>query len=909
LVFLFFFLFFFFCFSFFWLLQSGSASLKFVFGMSKQVVRFSVKVQLEQASGVGGVDGVVVEWKRGKHHGISPSAPVKGTSAVWGEHEILIPCTMYFLPKKRAFEEKSLSLVLSRGVGALKPFGRVSVSLDNLAMDMADAAIKTFKRKDMLDGLVELEFSLTLKRLVDPRDKGGIASVPSSPMPVRGVAIAIAGPARATALTEESVGLAESPLQSIEAPRLATPDAPLSSPAPRKMYSVQSQTDHGTAPAGLSVLKDKEFGYASSGGIPSTGRHERTGSATPSPMPIPIASSGHSRGPSAAAARAGTGLLNNINNNISNNNINNNSDNSNNAEVGSPGALLQRSSEIDVSSISGGGSSRVSKKGILGGAGHRRGKSHAVTPDELRGLHAGGDLRQQQQFAGPVMVGSVGSARKSNAANLASKLGFKRTESRGSVSSTSTPLSPRSLEQAKRRSTSNGPSDFLVVENMSESSSSSDFEEDLVMSQGGKLAISMGSSGSGGSPARSSSHSTPSSPMPVITAGKSEHREEIEFYQRQLADHGRRRDQSYILQQFVAFCQPMYSKSISVSAWVLFRCLAEWDCFSNDGREFREQLLEGFEQLSKNAMDQHHQLYWMSTLLSLLFLLRNKLRPLPRSDVHRTTALTVFQERLRGLASALCARAALVVVNELRPMVSAALLEHALLEDAGAGPRGGRQQQPHPVQPTQPRVSIGSMLGVLDQFRSGMASAHISAGVAAQIISRVAHGVTAIALNTLLDNNPRLCTFSNGLQMKKPVVELRAWMTRFQLEAAVTELAPLEEVVNVLCMNKSALVEPEVRNDVCPHLTPSQLSQLLLLYTPDSFDNEPIHPKVLAALCGDQMQDFKMEAELRTPFVFDLTIGSYDLLDIEIPKTVVEQASLGFLSKPYTEDDAMSDAW
>ncbi len=927
--------------------------------MSKQVVRFSVRVCVEEASGVGGCEGVVVEWKRGKHHGCSASAAVRGSAARWSEpDELLFPCTMYFLPKKRQFEEKSLSLVLVRSATTTTSsssssrvvLGHTRVALETLAADTSDTAAKSFRRRDTLEGgaaggAVVLEYTVTLRRLVDPRDKGAAvaaasavavsSSASSSPAPVRSTA-------RAAPLAEEQAAkqsLAESPLQSIDsaavAPRIAlSPEfvAPSSASAPRKGLTLQLvpsslNNDFGAPPPALapssaassggsvSTKLDKDFGYASSGGIPLSARshHERTGSVTPSPLTPSLMgnSSGHSRGGGSAVHHRSPALGGAASSSSSSSSATN--------ETASPG-LLQRSSEFDVSGLttstgSGGGSSKPSKKSLLGGAGHRRGKSHAVTPDELRGLAAGGDIRQQPQFA-MGSVNSSGASRKSNAAKVASKLGFStkaRSDSRGSLSSASTPLSPRGFDSdISRRSNSNTP-DFLIVDNMSESSSSSDFEEEVIVS-GARLG---GGSGQGGSPARGPSSfasptisSLPSSPMAQKPNVSSEHREQIEFYQRQLADHGRRRDQSYVLQHFVAFCQPAYSKGVPVSAWVLFRCLAEWDCFSNnDGREFREQLLEGFEQLSKNVMDQHHQLYWMSTLLALLFLLRNKLRPLPRSDVQRNTALTVFQERLRGLASALCSKAALQVVNDLRPLVSPALLEHAMLEDAALTPsRGGGGANRSQQKEAQPRVTLASVLNVLEGFRSALSSAFISPGVAAQIMSRVAHGLTAVALNTLLDNNPRLCTFSNGLQMKKPVTELRSWLSRFQLEAAVAEIAPLEEIVNVLCMNKGALVEAEVRKDVCPHLTSAQLGQLLLLYTPDSFDSEPIHPAVLAALCGDS-QDFKTDVEVRLPFAFDLTQGNYDLVDIEIPKAVSDQPSLAFLSRPYAEDDSMSDAW
>ena len=84
-----------------------------------------------------------------------------------------------------------------------------------------------------------------------------------------------------------------------------------------------------------------------------------------------------------------------------------------------------------------------------------------------------------------------------------------------------------------------------------------------------------------------------------------------------------------------------------------------------------------------------------------------------------------------------------------------------------------------------------------------------------------------------------------------------------------------------------------MRKEVCPHLSAAQLGQLLLLYTPDSFDSEPIHPAVLAALCGDNVQDFKVDVELRAPLAY--AASTYDR-DIRIVEVAVSQKALATVS-------------
>ncbi len=166
----------------------------------------------------------------------------------------------------------------------------------------------------------------------------------------------------------------------------------------------------------------------------------------------------------------------------------------------------------------------------------------------------------------------------------------------------------------------------------------------------------------------------------------------------------------------------------------------------------------------------------------------------------------------------------------------------------------------------------------------------------------------AYTLNTLLDNNPRLCTFSNGLQMKKPVSELKGWFHRRQFEAAAKNMSPLDEVINVLCMNKSVLAEPDVRKEVCPSLSQAQLSQLLVQYTPDDFDSEPVAPAILSSVSGTLRQpfDFRMSEELPAVLSLDLTEASYTLAKVPLPAAMQDQPGLAFLLLP---EAVASDEW
>ncbi len=56
-------------------------------------------------------------------------------------------------------------------------------------------------------------------------------------------------------------------------------------------------------------------------------------------------------------------------------------------------------------------------------------------------------------------------------------------------------------------------------------------------------------------------------------------------------------------------------------------------------------------------------------------------------------------------------------------------------------------------------------------------------------------------------------------------------------------LESIRQSADVLVVNKAKLLEGNVRREVCPSLTHPQLYQLLMSYTPDEFDPEPVDPK------------------------------------------------------------------
>ena len=252
------------------------------------------------------------------------------------------------------------------------------------------------------------------------------------------------------------------------------------------------------------------------------------------------------------------------------------------------------------------------------------------------------------------------------------------------------------------------------------------------------------------------------------------------------------------------------------------------------------------------------------------------------------------------------ARTASAAVAELKPLVVPALLHHGALD--GSGKKNKKEE------------SVEGLIRQLEEFRTRAEAAGLGKSGQGELLRLVGRGMTVEALNSLL-SAPSLCTFSTGLQSKQPLAQLSGWIARLGPISSVflsSPFSPLEEAVNVLCMDKSALVDPVTRAEVCPHLSSSQLAQLLLIYTPDDFDSEPIHPRVLAQLCGDEApraHDYRLETEVRNHVLaLDLSDVSFDLSLIELPQSLLDEPSLSFLN-PSSHTQAGSgaekkdDAW
>ena len=488
--------------------------------LGKQVVRFALRVRLLGASvgqtALRGEAGVHVEWKRGKHHGQTSVAVVndKTHSAAWesGRDDVTIACTMYV--RKGVYEDKALSLSLVAGRHSL---GRITVQLDELAAQMVEHEDEhTWQQKGNLADASQLTFAVTLKRLRSGQPTTTVSNTVTTPVTSSSASISTS---RRRPESPPST-LSESPLQPLESAPPPVFSPPLASPSPiPRLSHIRAKATSSTP--NLPAMSGEKNRSVSA---------EKSAVGTPTPIPNNVVAYQKYPHDELDLAR------------------------------NSP---LLRSSEADVTPVS--NSAREKKRNFMHG--HRRGKSHAVTPDELRGLHSENN-RVSSASMSTTQIPSLPRKSQQGSKLPFGKLKHQRGTSGGSGLAGN--LSPRtashsnsSLRESQTRdiespsAQSLGAEAFLIDESSSELS---DADETA-------MAVAL--------------HTQSRSPHHASGLGRrgSKNDSEVESLKKQLAEQSRKRDESFVLTQYVTYCVPVVSHGIPLSSWVLLRCLQECNSF------------------------------------------------------------------------------------------------------------------------------------------------------------------------------------------------------------------------------------------------------------------------------------------------------------------------------------------
>jgi len=143
--------------------------------------------------------------------------------------------------------------------------------------------------------------------------------------------------------------------------------------------------------------------------------------------------------------------------------------------------------------------------------------------------------------------------------------------------------------------------------------------------------------------------------------------------------------------------------------------------------------------------------------------------------------------------------------------------------------------------------------------------------------------------------DPELCKCGTGIQMKMAITQIQDWLSKEPLlHLSKDQLNQSKQAADVLVMNKEALLDESIRNEICPNLNSSQIYGLVISYVPDDFDPEHVPPTVLK-----QLNELKEHTPLQTlavdpTYTFPIVVSeeskqNFDFTCIDIPITLRER--------------------
>ncbi|KAN0026844.1 hypothetical protein ACTFIV_007835 [Dictyostelium citrinum] len=139
--------------------------------------------------------------------------------------------------------------------------------------------------------------------------------------------------------------------------------------------------------------------------------------------------------------------------------------------------------------------------------------------------------------------------------------------------------------------------------------------------------------------------------------------------------------------------------------------------------------------------------------------------------------------------------------------------------------------------------SINNLLYILDGIIQFLKEGRIFDSVSNQFLNQIFYFMNAQITNHLL-NNPKVCTTTQGLEVKMGVSRLKEWCSATSYKSASQQLDSSLEASNLLVIDKNVFVDIEAIKSIFQKLNLHQIKQLLQSFTPDSLSPDTL-PTVL----------------------------------------------------------------
>eukprot|EP00741_Cyanophora_paradoxa_P023534 tig00021589_g22736.t1 len=258
------------------------------------------------------------------------------------------------------------------------------------------------------------------------------------------------------------------------------------------------------------------------------------------------------------------------------------------------------------------------------------------------------------------------------------------------------------------------------------------------------------------------------------------------------------------------------------------------------------------EAVQRACYDTQELVYWLAHTVTLVALLRHAAGP-PPDDAPGAGPKEGFGEPLwaaiREVTGA-CGRAYVALARNVTFGLSGMLAECVFEQEGGEYavldlPSEGKAPR---AEVTVRRTLLKLLGAVLQACKKG----RLPGSVLRQLFHALFGFLDASLFNALLTRGGKTCSPASAFTARLNVSLILDWIrsqkNAFDLDAPAARLTRTWESLNVLILERAKLVDRDVRDSVCPHLSTLQIEQLLLSIRPDEVEEKPVPVGVLRKL-------------------------------------------------------------
>ncbi|WOL05797.1 myosin-6 [Canna indica] len=376
------------------------------------------------------------------------------------------------------------------------------------------------------------------------------------------------------------------------------------------------------------------------------------------------------------------------------------------------------------------------------------------------------------------------------------------------------------------------------------------------------------------------------------------------------------------------------------AAVTLYKCLLHWKLFEAEKTSVFDRLIQMIGSAIENDESNHHLAYWLSNTSTLLSLLQKSLKAggaagaTPRRKPPTPTSL--FGRMTQGFRSSSnlpvdgveyvrqveAKYPALLFKQQLAAYVEkiygilrdnakkdlTSLLSHCIQAPKTA--RGKSMLRGRSFGNSSQNSPWLSVIDNLDNLLITFQENYVPEVLIQKMFVQIFSFINIQLFNSLLLRR-ECCSFSNGEYMKSGLSELEIWCAKTKPEyvgSSLDELKHTRQTVGfLLIFQKYRISLDEIRNDLCPVLTVTQLYRICNQYWDDKYNSQSVSPAVLDEISkmiandsadADGENTFLLEDHPCIPFSPDEVSSSMpdkDLLDVKPPEVLVKHSGFQFL--------------